>query len=137
MSEPKPWWLRWYGLTGLILVFGLFAALLLGRALGFYQLFYIPSESMAPTLLKNDRIIASMRGPGALRRGDIVLVDSGFGTYVLRVAGLPGDRIELVGGLVHLNGRAVTQRLVGVDAIEGFPGSDRARRLAEQFPGEE
>ncbi len=93
--------------------------------------FYIPSESMMPSLLVGDRLVVSKypygwswvspsfhilphwRGRlwGRLpERGDIVIVtpDSGPSAesdYIKRVIGLPGDTIEVIGGRVFLNGR--------------------------------
>ncbi|MAX01036.1 MAG: signal peptidase I [Sphingomonas sp.] len=105
--------------------------------LGFHSLvakpFYIPSESMLPTLEVGDRLIVSkfpygyswvtptfhvlpvMHGRlfGHMpKRGDIVIaVPPGTHTdYIKRVIGLPGDRISLSGGVVYLNGKALPRR---------------------------
>ena len=90
--------------------------------------FYIPSESMMPGLLVGDRLVVSKypygwswvspsfhifphwqgRLWGALpERGDVVIVTPPGGTsdYIKRVIGLPGDTIEVIGGIVRLNGR--------------------------------
>jgi signal peptidase I len=136
IAAVQPVWSRWYSMLA-VLVATLLLAELFGRAAhGFYKPFYIPSEAMMPTFVKNDWLIASMRGPGRLRRGDIVLFRMGDHIYIKRIAALPGDRIGLDGGVVVLNGRPVPQRLVRVEAIEGDFGATGARRLAEQFPGE-
>jgi signal peptidase I len=91
---------------------------------------------MAPTLSKLDRLVAHMRAPARLRRGDIVLIRVGSVTYVKRVAALPGDRIAMVDGVVILNGHAVPQQLVGEDRVEDGPRGTPASRISEQFPGE-
>jgi len=56
-------------------------------------------------------------------RGDVVIVTppGTSNDYIKRVIGLPGDRLEVRGGVVFLNGRAVKrgpvqQRLLAVDA---------------------
>jgi len=103
---------------------------------GFYRIFYIPSEAMLPTLRVNERILAHMARPAELRRGTIVLFAMGDNIWVKRVAALPGDRIEIVAGIVHINGRAVVQRRIGQEPYASPQSSDRAVRLAEQFPGE-
>jgi signal peptidase I len=89
--------------------------------------FYIPSESMMPTLLKGDRLVVSKfpygwswvspsfhilpptegRLFGSLpERGDIVIVTPPGQTsdYIKRVIGLPGDTIEMIDGHVIING---------------------------------
>jgi signal peptidase I len=92
--------------------------------------FYIPSESMMPGLLKGDRLVVSKypygwswvspsfhilpHWQGRLfgrmpERGDIVILTPPGKTsdYIKRVIGLPGDTLEMSGGTLYLNGRAV------------------------------
>ena len=98
----------------------------------------VGSESMAPTMAEGDLLMAWMGRPDPLRRGDIVLVEvPGGGIYIERIAGLPGDRIELVDGIIFLNGQAVEQRFIRVDRFDTrYERSQSAERLVEQFPGE-
>jgi signal peptidase I len=114
----------------------LFVGLIGAFGSGYFRHFYLPSEAMAPTLEKGDRLVAYMNGGGDLRRGDIVLVAVGKAIYVKRVAALPGDTIGMTGGIVNLNGRAVDQRLLGVEKRVDWNGTHAARRFAERFPGE-
>jgi len=117
--------------AGLILIapFALLAS-------GAYKTFHIPAESMRPTLDVGDMIVARMSPPAVLDRGDIVLVNNGGSIYIKRVAGLPGDRIAVQGGIVLLNGRPVPQRQVGTERVPLDAFGDTVRRLSEQFPGE-
>ena len=92
--------------------------------------FYIPSESMMPTLLKGDRLVVSKYPYGwswvsasfhvfphwngrllgrMPARGDIVIVTppGQSDDYIKRVIGLPGDTVEVRGGRLILNGKAV------------------------------
>jgi signal peptidase I len=108
-------------------------------ATGFVRLFYIPSESMIPTLQKGDRFVARMHRPDPILRGDIILFRAhGGATYVQRIAALPGDRIELKEGVVILNGTPVQLRLVARERRSPAPGLPLAgaARYSEQFPGE-
>lgn len=124
--------------------------LLILGVLGFHSLvakpFYIPSESMMPGLLVGDQLVVNKfaygwsfvspsfhvlpflngRVLGRLpERGDVViLAPPGRGEdWIKRVIGLPGDRVEVRGGAVVLNGVALKRtapvaRLIPVDADE-------------------
>ena len=82
--------------------------------------YYIPSEAMVPTLLVGDRLLVnrtayrSNDGAPAVPppRGDIATLTTPNGrlTYIKRVIGLPGDRIQLRGGIVILNGKALARQ---------------------------
>jgi signal peptidase I len=99
--------------------------------------FYIPSESMMPTLIKGDRLVVTkypygwsyasavfhilpfMHGRlfGRLPdRGDVVTLDRDGEDLIKRVIGLPGDRIAVRGGVIILNG-------VPVPRIEETPAT--------------
>ena len=140
-GAAAPWWKRWYVFVGFALVAIVGLVLVFGRPPGM-RTFYIPSEAMMPTLVKDDRIVGSMQSfgleqieDGSLRRGDILLINVHNSVYVKRLAGLPGDRIAVVEGIVHLNGRPVPQRLLRLESGQNRFGG-RTRRLTEQFPGE-
>jgi signal peptidase I len=101
--------------------------------------YYIPSESMMPTLVKNDRILAATGVDGPFTRGEVLLFRTARGdTYIQRLAGLPGDRIAVAGGKVILNGKAVRQQPLGTVTngcmLTTPPGP--AQWFREQFPGE-
>ena len=123
---------------GRILVVALvLGALLAGPASAQLRSFYVASESMEPTMTKGDHFFALMSRPEPLNRGDIVLVETANGhIYVQRVAGLPGDRIEIVDGGVILNGQPVERRFVRSDPVTFAGPAQSAQRLAERFPGE-
>ncbi|WP_447725080.1 signal peptidase I [Sphingomonas koreensis] len=90
------------------------------------------SESMAPTIRTGVRLTARRKPASELKRGDIVAFAVGESIWVQRVVGLPGDRVEMRGGLIVLNGKPVPQSVIGTIEIEG----DRAQIRSEQLPGE-
>ncbi len=136
-EEEPAWWSRWFTILALaVAAWLLLLPLLLSMAHGFYKPFYLPSDGMAPTLLRNDRLVASMRAPAQLKRGDLILLDVGESIYIKRIAALPGDRIAMEAGIVRLNGATVPQHFVREDQVLNVGSSQSARRLREQFPGE-
>jgi signal peptidase I len=134
-QEEAPWWSRWYAVLIVALCFWGLPQLLRPWE-GYYKAFYLPSEAMSPTLVVNDRLIGSMEGAKSLRRGDIILFRVGGMTYIKRLAALPGDSIEMQGGVVVLNGAPVAQTFVREEPVASRLGVHRARRLREQLPGE-
>jgi len=101
----------------------------------FFQPFYIPSGSMKETLLIGDFLFVNKMAYGYSRwscpfgicpvsgrilgaapeRGDIVVFRhpvSGA-DFIKRVIGLPGDRVQMRGGVLYLNGEAVPQEPAG------------------------
>jgi signal peptidase I len=84
--------------------------------------YYVPSESMLPTVEAGDHVFVNKLAFGlrlpltntfltsrhGAARGDVVVLDSPRdGTTLLkRVAALPGDRVEVRAGVLWLNGRA-------------------------------
>lgn len=113
---------------------GLLLALLLRVV--FYQPFTIPSASMEPGLVEGDYIMVSKfsygwsraslpfsppifrgrifgRGPD---RGDVIVFMAGADrrtATVKRVIGLPGDRVQLSGGVVRINGATLPRKVLG------------------------
>lgn len=71
----------------------------------------VPTASMEPTILCNDRVIFSRMAYwfSAPRRGDIVVFrfpDNESVLFVKRVAGLPGETVEIKNGQVYIDGIA-------------------------------
>lgn len=96
----------------------------------FYQPFNIPSGSMIPTLLVGDYLFVNKYCYGYSRhslpfgvnlfsgrifdnppkRGDVVVFFNPKHDnldYIKRLVGLPGDRIQVIKGILHINGEAV------------------------------
>ncbi len=73
------------------------------------EMFYVPSESMAPTLRAGDQVLALkfMYRFAEPDSGDLVVFDSperGEETTIKRVVGFPGDAIEIRDGVLSVNG---------------------------------
>ncbi len=159
---------------------GLTAALLIQTVA--FQPYTIPSASMEPGLLIGDYLVVSKSAYGWSRaslpfnpplpegrafghlpaRGDVVVFrrpSDPQEVWIKRVIGLPGDRIEVVGGTVIVNGVALPQRSLGptiepgssgrsveqveerqsdgksyvtFDAGSGMPGDDRPAQVVPQ-----
>ncbi len=104
-----------------------------------FEPFNIPSGSMKPTLLVGDYLFVSKFAYGYSRysmpfglplfsgriferlpeRGDVVvfkLPSDRKTDYIKRVIGLPGDRVQVVKGILHVNGTPVALQTDGVFA---------------------
>ncbi|TCS16092.1 signal peptidase I [Caulobacter sp. BK020] len=102
-----------------------------------FQPFTIPSSSMEPGLVTGDYIVVSKLAYGWSRaslplnpplfegrllgrlaqRGDVVvfrLPRDPSQTWIKRVIGLPGDRVQVRGGQVFVNGRGLAQAPIGL-----------------------
>lgn len=90
--------------------------LIILRLFGLFRPFYIPYGSMAPAVSRGDHIVAEgltflRRSP---RRGEIVVFKSqdkpplASGFYIKRVAGLPGDHLQISGGQLFIDDKLVT-----------------------------
>lgn len=107
----------------------------------FYQPFNIPSGSMKETLLVGDYLFVSKLAYGysrysfpfggtlfashmfdgrifasAPKRGDVIVFKyprDNSTDYIKRLIGLPGDEIQMIDGVLYINGKAVPKRLVG------------------------
>ncbi|QDX27219.1 signal peptidase I [Sphingomonas suaedae] len=142
------WWAEARGIFWLVLA-----------VLGFHSLvakpFYIPSESMMPALLVGDRLVVTKypygysyvtptfhilpfidgRLFGSLpKRGDIVIVTptDARTDYIKRVIGLPGDLVEMHGGILYINGKAVERERLGMRALKV---DDNLKCDPDHYPG--
>lgn len=123
-----------------------------------FQQFHIPSGSMKPTLLIGD-VLAVAKYPygysryslpfapplfvgrifaGEPSRGDVVVfrLPNGDSDLIKRIVGLPGDRVQMIGGVLHLNGEPVKrERLEDVVDTEEVAGHVvRIKRWRETLP---
>ncbi len=84
----------------------------------------ITGSGMAPTLVSGQRVLAS-RATYALfppQRGDVVALANPLnpdGVIVLRVIGLPGERVDLRGQQVMINGQPLAEDYLGNPLVLG------------------
>lgn len=126
------------------------------------QPFRIPSGSMQPTLQVGDYIVVTKWSHGYSRyslslgpveslfprgrlfasppeRGDVVVFRPPpfLGTdYIKRVIGLPGDRIQMIEGMLHINGKPIVRDELGLTGdCPGDHGDPvRAMKYRETLP---
>jgi len=124
------------------------------------EAYYVPSGSMQPTLLIGDELVVTKFSYGYSRyslpiaigpsrperlfgrlpeRGDVVvfrLPRDPSETYVKRVVGLPGDRLQMRDGRLWINGEMLPVRREGTGPVEMEDGgSETAMREIETLPG--
>ena len=123
-----------------------------------FQPFNIPSGSLIPTLLIGDYIFVSKYSYGYSKysfpitlplingrvmasepkRGDIAvfkLPSDNSTDYIKRVIGLPGDRIQMVDGVLTINGEPVKKELIGKKEVAaGANYRDQATYYRETLP---
>jgi len=132
---PLRWWSRWPALTAVTIAMAVIGQCAVELAHRFYKPFFIPSESMMPTLAQGDKLIADMRGRGPYKRGDVILFDWSGQARIDRIAGLPGDRIEIRNGVPIVNGTAALHSRRGIVAFASQGQQERATIVIERLPG--
>ncbi len=122
-----------------------------------YEPFHIPSGSMEDTLLIGDYIFISKFSYGYSRysfpfslplfkgrvmrsapeRGDIVVFRPPTHprtNYIKRLIGLPGDTIQMKGGVLHINGSAIPKNAAGNFAVKQGDTVTDILRFEETLP---
>jgi len=142
MTEQKPPALPRGVIEGIkTIVYALLIALVIRTFL--FQPFNIPSGSMMDTLLIGDYLFVSKYSYGYSKhsfpfspdvfdgrilgampeRGDVVVFanpNDGWKDYIKRVIGLPGDTVQMIDGVLYINGQASTYR-----KVEDYVETDR------------
>ena len=146
--KPRVWFARWYAMVGLFVVFPVVTATATGILL--VERFWVTAGSMRPTLEVGDYLMVWKGAYGYSRhslpwslplisgrifhapprRGDIVAFKNPADTrvdYIKRVVGLPGERIRMAGGILHIDGEPVRRQSAGT--LSGM------QRYLETLPG--
>ena len=121
------------------------------------QPFDIPASSMMPTLLVGDYFFVSKYAYGYThysipfsprlfsgrllasepQRGDVIvfrLPKDGTTDYVKRIVGLPGDRIQMIDGVLQINGQPVKHERIDDFVTEEYGAAKRIKRYRETLP---
>lgn len=126
----------------------------------FIQPFNIPSASMEPTLMTGDFILVDKIDYGYSRaslifpltrmpldgrvfsdtpqRGEIAVFKNARDKnkdYIKRIIGLPGDRVQVIGGVLHVNGEPVAREVVEDPDFTCKRLGPGARQYFETLPG--
>ncbi|MCS6860781.1 MAG: signal peptidase I [Abditibacteriales bacterium] len=102
---------------------GILSGVALGLVLGtvVFGTAMVAGVSMQPTLHPHDYVLINKYTPtlGRVRRGDVVFLrwddenaEQGSDVVVKRIIGLPGDRVEIRGGQVYVNGEPLDEPYV-------------------------
>ncbi len=123
-----------------------------------YEPFNIPSGSMIPTLQVGDYLFVSKYSYGyshyslplspdvfsgrvfgrVPERGDVAvfrLPRDPTVDYIKRIVGLPGDRIQMISGVLHINGQPVRREAAGTYLSQGDGPSVQTQYYLETLPG--
>ncbi len=95
----------------------------------FFKPIIIQQESMQPNFYSGDYIIVSKQAyklMGDMERGDVIVFKSSLldengneKHLIKRVIGLPGDKIEIIGGFVYVNGEMIDEPYVAEQGLSG------------------
>ena len=125
--------LDWFKSNFLSLFYAILIAIIIRTF--FFQAFFIPSSSMEPTLLVGDRIFVSKFSYGYSKHsfpfslplinervlfsepelGDIIVFKTPENLridYIKRLVGLPGDKIQMIDGILHINDIPVKRKKI-------------------------
>lgn len=125
-----------------------------------FEPFNIPSESMLPTLLVGDYLFVEKYSYGysaysfpldlvpidgrvferVVKRGDVAVFRQPKQVhidYIKRIVGLPGDTVQVRGGVLYLNGQPVQREYVGAEDVTEGNAINVYQKYIETLPGED
>lgn len=97
------------------------------------QAFYIPSESMVPTLMVGDRVLVNKLDAdvSSIDRGDVIVFDrpggagaDGISELIKRVIALPGETVAAEDGRVTIDGEVIDEDYLPDEVTTGTFGPE-------------
>lgn len=125
---------RWYVYVTVVLVTEVIFGFIDPSA--YYQ---IPSGAMKPTLVVGDRLVAKkvLFQSDEPERGDVIVFKKPSDNetdYIKRLIGLPGDRIQVIKGILQINGKPVGREKVGESTDDDTFGTRSFMVYRETLP---
>lgn len=115
-SITLTWYTRWYVYLLIFAVLQIVGYALIPEKPA-YQTFSMPSASMSPTLVVGDMFAVSTSAYrfSPPQPGDVVVVKKAEGgrSFVKRVIGVAGDRVQMKEGRLYINGAMVERKELG------------------------
>lgn len=104
------------------------------------EAFYLPTSSMAPSLVAGDRVLTNKLGMAdrTLRRGEVVVFRNPQDrrqNFIKRVIGLPGETVEISDGEIRVNGRAIVRDRISPPSNAVMPADATELLYLEQNDG--
>lgn len=132
-SLPMKWYSRWYALLAIILVPMIPAAAFRHY---FYEPFHIPASSMSPNVNKGDYLFVEKfaYNHSLPSRGDVVVFKANNVSFIKRVIGLPGDRVQIKDSLLYINDVQVPRKQVEDYRSQEQSGERSANQFIETLP---
>lgn len=156
-AKPSAWFSRWYAVVGVGVLVPLLIMLVVRVFL--WEPFTIPSGSNKPSLRVGDFVFVSKYAYGYSRHsfpfspeifsgrlffnapeyGDIAVFKDprdNSNDYLKRIVGLPGDKLQIIDGILHINGDAVVRTPVEIapGEIAGVSADPNLKRYRERLP---
>lgn len=103
-----------------------------------FESFYSASGSMRPTMSTDGNFFVSKiayKTGDDVKRGDVIVFNTNNKTYIKRVVGLAGDKIQVKAGILHINSAPIVRKHLQVDMTTDDLGRMASfHRYKETFP---
>ena len=132
-SEPLNWYSRWYSLIAIIII----PMLIVFAFRHFcYEPFRLPADSMSPNANRGDYLLAQKFAYNFQTpiRGDVIIFTVGSLSYIKRVVGIPGDKIQMKNSALYINDVAVASSQIEDYSLPDKRGTRSIHQFVETLP---